>query len=100
MQSTSGEDWKDKHTKKTTGEYLFKTDDSKEVLKKKADFIFTHHPFIFKPLKTINTNSDPKGKIIEQLIKNDITLFSAHTNLDFTKDGVSFELAKTELKIR
>jgi len=67
----------------------------KEAIKKKANFIFTHHPFIFHPLNKINTNSDPKGKLIEQLIKNDITLYSAHTNLDFSKDGVSFELAKT-----
>ena len=66
-----------------------------EAIKKKANFIFTHHPFIFSPLKTINISSDPKAKLIERLIKNDITLFSAHTNLDFTKDGVSFELAKT-----
>lgn len=66
-----------------------------EAIKKKANFIFTHHPFIFNPLKNINTDSDSKGKLIEKLIKNDITLFSAHTNLDFTKDGVSFELAKS-----
>ena len=65
-----------------------------EAVKKKADFIFTHHPLIFKPLNRINTESDPKGRIIESLIKNDITLYSAHTSLDFTKDGVSFELAK------
>ncbi len=32
---------------------------------------------------------------MEKLIKNDITLYSAHTNLDFTKDGVSFQLAKS-----
>jgi len=66
-----------------------------EAIRKKANFIFTHHPFLFKPLKNINTTKDPKGKLIEKLIKNDITLFSAHTNLDFTKEGVSFELAKT-----
>ncbi|MCB0752150.1 MAG: Nif3-like dinuclear metal center hexameric protein [Ignavibacteriae bacterium] len=66
-----------------------------EAIKKKSNFIFTHHPFLFKPLKKINTYSDPKGKLIEQLIKNDITLYSAHTNLDFTKEGVSFELAKS-----
>jgi dinuclear metal center YbgI/SA1388 family protein len=65
-----------------------------EALKKKADFIFTHHPFIFKPLKKVNTDSDPKGILIKKLIENNITLYSAHTNLDFTKDGVSFELAK------
>lgn len=66
-----------------------------EAIRKKANFIFTHHPFLFKPLKKINTTTDPKSKLIEKLIKNDITLFSAHTNLDFTKEGVSFELAKT-----
>ena len=65
-----------------------------EALKKKADFIFTHHPLIFKPINRIDTLSDPKSKLIELLIKNDIVVYSAHTNLDFTKDGVSFELAR------
>ncbi len=32
--------------------------------------------------------------MIEILIKDDITLYSAHTNLDFTKHGVSYQLAK------
>lgn len=63
-----------------------------EAIRKKANFIFTHHPFLFKPLKKINTHFDPKSKLVEKLIKNDITLYSAHTNLDFTKEGVSFEL--------
>ncbi len=65
-----------------------------EAIRKKSNFILTHHPFIFKPLRKINTYSDPKGRLIEKLIKNNITLYSAHTNLDFTKDGVSFELAR------
>ena len=65
-----------------------------EAIKKQCNFIFTHHPFIFFPIKNINTTDNHKGKLIEKLIKNDITLFSAHTNLDYTKNGVSFELAK------
>ncbi len=65
-----------------------------EAIKKNCNFIFTHHPFLFKPLKKIDTTNDEKGKLIEKLIKKNITLYSAHTNLDFTKDGVSFELAK------
>jgi dinuclear metal center YbgI/SA1388 family protein len=32
--------------------------------------------------------------MIEKLIKNNITLYSAHTNMDFTKHGVSYQLAK------
>jgi dinuclear metal center YbgI/SA1388 family protein len=70
-----------------------------QAIQKKCNFIFTHHPLIFKPLKKIDTAKDNKSKLIEKLIKNNITLFSAHTNLDFTRGGVSFELANV-LKLK
>ena len=66
-----------------------------EALNKKCNFIFTHHPLIFNPIKKIDTQNDFQAKLIETIIKNDLTVYSAHTNLDLTKDGVSFELAKT-----
>ena len=66
----------------------------KEAIKKKCNFIFTHHPLLFNPLSKIDLKNNPKAKLLETIIKNDITVYSAHTNLDFTKDGVSFELAK------
>ncbi|MCH7516396.1 MAG: Nif3-like dinuclear metal center hexameric protein [Bacteroidetes bacterium] len=65
-----------------------------QALKKKCNFIITHHPLLFNPLTKIDTESDSKSKLVEKLIKNDVTLYSAHTNLNFTKDGVSFQLAK------
>lgn len=65
----------------------------KEAIQKKCNFIFTHHPFIFNPIKRLDTEKNLQAKLIEQLLKNKITLYSAHTNLDFTKEGVSFELA-------
>lgn len=65
-----------------------------QAINKKCNLIFTHHPIFFKPKYQLNTSSDSQSKLIEKLIKNDITLFSSHTNLDFTKDGVSFALAK------
>jgi len=65
-----------------------------QALKKNCNFIFTHHPFIYNPIKKLDFDKDPKAALIKKLIKNNITLYSAHTNLDFTKDGVSFELAK------
>lgn len=71
-----------------TGEVL------EQALKKNCNFIFTHHPLIFNPVKNLDVNKNPNSKLIYKLIKNDINLFSAHTNLDFTKDGVSFTLAK------
>lgn len=65
-----------------------------DAIKQKCNFIFSHHPLLFSPLKKIDTQNDKNSLLIEKLIKNNITLYSAHTNLDFTKDGVSFQLAK------
>lgn len=71
----------------------------KESIKKKCNFIFTHHPLIFNPIKKLDTEKDTRAKLIARAIKNNITVYSAHTNLDFVKDGVSFELAKV-LKLK
>lgn len=65
-----------------------------EAIKLKCNLIISHHPLLFKPLKKIDVGKDQHSKLVEKLIKKDITVFSAHTNLDFTKDGVSFQLAK------
>lgn len=70
----------------------------KQAINKKCNLIITHHPFLFHSLKKIDSNSS-QGKIITDLIKNNITVYSAHTNLDFTLGGVSFILAeKLDLK--
>jgi dinuclear metal center YbgI/SA1388 family protein len=65
-----------------------------EAIKKDCNLIITHHPLLFNPLRKIDTDRDSNSLLIEKLLKYGITLFSAHTNLDFTRDGVSFELAK------
>ncbi len=70
-----------------------------QAVRKKCNLIISHHPLLFHSLQQINLSKDKISKIIETLIKNNITLFSVHTNLDFTKDGVSFELAKV-LKLK
>jgi dinuclear metal center YbgI/SA1388 family protein len=56
-----------------------------EMVEKLApnSLIITHHPLIFKPLKTINYN-DYSSKITKELIKKDIALISMHTNIDKT----------------
>ncbi len=64
-----------------------------EASRKKCNLIISHHPLLFRSLKKLDVGNDKKSRIIEKLIKKDITLYSAHTNLDFTKDGVSFQLA-------
>ncbi len=70
-----------------------------EAIKKSCNLIISHHPLLFHPIKKISTDKDYRSRIIEKLIRNDITLYSTHTNLDFTKDGVSFKLAK-QLKLQ
>jgi len=58
-----------------------------------ADMIVTHHPLLFKPMKQITTDKE-QGKIVHLLLKNGISLYSAHTNLDITVDGVNDVLAQ------
>jgi dinuclear metal center YbgI/SA1388 family protein len=69
-----------------------------DAIKKRCNLIISHHPLIFTPLKSI-TDRDNQSDLIKKIIKNDINVFSAHTNLDFAKDGVSFQLAK-KLKLQ
>lgn len=64
----------------------------KEAVKFGAQMIITHHPFIFKPLKSI-LYSSYKGKLIHDIIKKDIVVYNAHTNLDLAKGGVNDVLA-------
>ncbi len=71
----------------------------KEALQKKCNFIFTHHPLIFKPIKKLDFENNSLSKLIEKLFKHNMSVYSAHTNFDSIKDGVSFELAKT-LKLK
>lgn len=64
-----------------------------EAKKNKCNLIITHHPLIFNPIKKLNFENDSKSQLIRELIRNEISCYSAHTNFDFTKDGVSFQLA-------
>ncbi|MFA7288954.1 MAG: Nif3-like dinuclear metal center hexameric protein [Melioribacteraceae bacterium] len=71
----------------------------REAINRKCNLIVTHHPLIFNPIKKLDFQNDTNSQLIESLTRNKITLYSMHTNLDYIKDGVSFELAK-ELKLK
>lgn len=58
-----------------------------------ADFIVTHHPFIFKPLTAIRTDQE-KGKLIQQALQAGVSIYVAHTNLDIAAGGVNDVLAR------
>ena len=59
-----------------------------EAKEKDIDLIITHHPLLFKKPSTITTDTLVGKKIIE-LIKNDINLYSSHTNLDSAGGGLN-----------
>ncbi len=77
------------------GQIVFGNDDitgiiiSMDVLKETVDeaidnncnLIITHHPILFKPLKTI-IQGDAKNDIVIKLLQNKITVYSMHTNAD------------------
>lgn len=63
-----------------------------EAISRNAQLIIAHHPPIFRPLKKIATDS-PAGRMIARLIKHDIAVYAAHTNLDVAKGGVNDLLA-------
>lgn len=55
-----------------------------EAVENGANLIVTHHPVIFDPLKSVTEES-----IVYRLIRNDISVISAHTNLDQADGGVN-----------
>jgi dinuclear metal center YbgI/SA1388 family protein len=65
----------------------------KAACQKKVDLLITHHPLIFRPLKSIDFDT-PAGSIIQMAANHNLAIFSAHTNLDIVRDGVNDILAQ------
>jgi dinuclear metal center YbgI/SA1388 family protein len=65
----------------------------KKAVKNKANLIISHHPLIFSAIKRI----DPKDSICKKIItaiKNDICIYSCHTNFDSAYGGLNDILAE------
>lgn len=63
-----------------------------EAIELRANMIIAHHPLIYSPLKKV-ISAQPAGRIVTKLIKHDIVLYIAHTNLDIAEEGVNDLLA-------
>ena len=63
-----------------------------------CDLIIFHHPLIFKGIKSLTGKSFTE-KILLKAIKQDIAIYSAHTNLDIFTNGVSSKMAE-KLKLK
>lgn len=57
-----------------------------------CNMIVSHHPLIFRGLKAI-TGANATQRIAMEAIRRNIAIYSAHTNLDSVRDGVSWEMA-------
>lgn len=63
-----------------------------EAVARHANLIISHHPLIFHGLKHI-TGSSPVERVVAKAVKNGITIYSAHTNMDSAEYGVSAHAA-------
>lgn len=65
----------------------------KEAEERECNLIVSHHPLIFKGIKSL-TGENTVQRIVIEALKKGISVYSAHTNLDSAWDGVSHEIAR------
>ncbi|MBQ7742282.1 MAG: Nif3-like dinuclear metal center hexameric protein [Bacteroidaceae bacterium] len=63
-----------------------------EAVAKSCNMVVAHHPLLFHPLRQVSDVGYVE-RCVRYAIKNDITVYAAHTNLDNVRGGVSFALA-------
>jgi dinuclear metal center YbgI/SA1388 family protein len=64
-----------------------------EAIGHKCDVLVSHHPLIFNSVKRLTGKSFTE-RILFEAVKNDIAVYSAHTNLDIFRNGVSRKMAE------
>lgn len=63
-----------------------------EAIAKGANLIISHHPIVFKGLKTF-TGKNYVERVILKAIKHDVALYAIHTNLDNVQHGVNKKIS-------
>ncbi len=63
------------------------------AVKMGAGLLVTHHPLIFKPLKSLIFNR-PLSRAVEAVVRNGLAVYSCHTNWDSSPEGVNKILAE------
>jgi dinuclear metal center YbgI/SA1388 family protein len=64
-----------------------------EAVAGKIDVVISHHPLIFNGIKSLAGKSYTE-RILYEAVKNDIAVYSAHTNLDAYSNGVSRKMSE------
>lgn len=58
-----------------------------------ADLLLTHHPLFFRPAEGLRSYV-PEERIMRELLRGGISVYSAHTSLDAAPWGVNYALAE------
>lgn len=58
-----------------------------------VQLIVTHHPLMFTPRRSL-TDGDYEGRLLRRLVRADLSLIAAHTNLDQAPGGINDTLAE------
>lgn len=58
-----------------------------------ADLVVVHHPLLLTAVHSVAATT-PKGRVVHDLVRSGIALFTAHTNADVPADGVNEALAR------
>ncbi|MHA8263027.1 Nif3-like dinuclear metal center hexameric protein [Lactobacillaceae bacterium Melli_B3] len=64
-----------------------------EAIANDVDFIFAHHPAMFRPTKNLDL-TNPQNAMYAKIIQHNITVYAAHTNLDDAAGGMNDWLAE------
>ena len=64
-----------------------------EALAKGCNLIVSHHPLLFRGLKTISDLTDVQ-RTVRKAIRHDVAVVSMHTNMDNAEGGVNYKMAE------
>ncbi len=64
-----------------------------EAIAKHCDLIIAHHPVMFRPAHNLDL-ANPQNKMYANIIKHNITVYAAHSNLDAAEKGMNDWLAE------
>jgi len=63
-----------------------------EAVEAGAQLIVTHHPILFRAVKRLTT-ATPEGRMLLDLVRAGVAVYSPHTAFDNTRDGINGALA-------
>ena len=64
-----------------------------EAISLGANLVISHHPLIFKGIKSL-VGKNAVERVVMNAVRNGISIYSAHTNMDSARNGVSCRMAQ------